>query len=373
MLVDFLVYDRGEQNSPMAKKTINPLDRALCDTAGAFLISDISGTALYGNETIAKRTGFSIGEIIGKNPGKLWGGQMSRSFYNKLWTSIENKYEPFVATVTNVRKDKTRYQELLAIAPIINTDKVVPDYFIAFQMSHLTNKEERERFQKEFVKVFSKKGTLSDEERLGYILRTLGSKYLVPKTGGKSLVEIFRETLVKPFEERFQARKNDLSLIIASQGDLKQFQVLYNKYRHIVFVYFMRHTKGNVEVAEDLTQDTFYRALRYLESFRPTNASYGTYLLRVAHNVLINSFRKKQFLALIDETIEDKSTGTFILPEDTLWQSSKLSEMEQKMLSLKYQDGFSINEIATMFSKSENAIKLQLSRARKKLRTVLEK
>jgi RNA polymerase sigma-70 factor (ECF subfamily) len=137
----------------------------------------------------------------------------------------------------------------------------------------------------------------------------------------------------------------------------------------------MRHIQGNVEIAEDLTQDTFYRALRYLESFRPTNASYGTYLLRVAHNVLINYFRKKQFLALIDvdETVADKAVDTCTLSEDTLWQSSKLLSNERRILSMKYQEGFSIHEIAAMLNKSENAVKLQLSRARKKLRNVLEK
>lgn len=353
-------------------ETADILNKALDNSLGVFLVSDPGGMALYANPATEKRTGFSVGEIIGKTPGKLWGGQMPRAFYNKLWSAIGDKQVPFVATVTNIRKDKARYPELLAIAPIIDTAKKTPDYFVAFQMSHLSGKTERERFEREFQKVFSKKGALNDEERLRYILQTLGSKYMEPKMEGKSLAEIFRETLVGPFEERFRARKVDHELILAAQTDPKQFQTLYNKYRHTIFIYFMRHTEGNVEIAEDLAQDTFYRALRYLENFRLTNASYGTYLLRVAHNVLINYFRKKQFLSLIDETIPDKSAPEVCqLSEDTLWQSQSLLATERKVLSMKYQEGFSIHEMATMLGKSENAVKLSLSRARKKLKSTL--
>ncbi|MDO8565608.1 MAG: sigma-70 family RNA polymerase sigma factor [Candidatus Moranbacteria bacterium] len=353
-------------------ETADTLNKALNSSLGVFLISDPSGTALYANLATEKRTGFSVGEIIGKAPGKLWGGQMPRAFYNKLWATIGEKQIPFVATVTNVRKDKARYPELMAIAPIIGKGKKTPDYFIAFEMSHLEGKAPRERFEREFQKVFSKKGALNDEDRLRYILQTLGSKHAAPRMEGKSLPEIFRETLVGPFEERFRARKVDHELILAAQTDPKQFQALYNKYRHTIFVYFMRHAEGNIEIAEDLAQDTFYRALRYLENFRLTNASYGTYLLRVAHNVLINYFRKKQFLSIIDETILDKVTPEVCqLSEDTLWQSPSLLTTERKVLSMKYQEGFSIHEIATMLGKSENAVKLHLSRARKKLRNTL--
>ena len=369
MQLGFLVYDTIVNKS---METADTLNKALNSTLGVFLISDPGGTALYANQATERRTGFAIGEIIGKTPGKLWGGQMPRAFYNKLWTAIGDKQVPFVATVTNVRKDKARYPELMAIAPIIEKGKKTPEYFIAFEMSHLEGKAERERFEREFQKVFSKKGVLNDEERLRYILQTLGSKHVAPALGGKSLPEIFRETLVGPFEERFQARKADHELILAAQTDPKQFQALYNKYRHTIFVYFMRHAQGNVEIAEDLAQDTFYRALRYLENFRLTNASYGTYLLRVAHNVLINYFRKKQFLSLIDETIADKMVSEVChLSEDTLWQSPNLLATERKVLSMKYQEGFSVHEIAITLGKSENAVKLLLSRARKKLRSSL--
>lgn len=353
-------------------ETAGVLNQALNTSLGTFFISDPGGMALYANTAIERRTGYAIGEIIGKTPGKLWGGQMPRSFYNTLWATIEGGHEPFVATVTNVRKDKTRYQELLAIAPIVKKGKTAPEYFIALQMGHLADRTERARFQKEFLKVFAKKNTASDEERLTFMLRSLGAKSSAPTTGGQSLAEMFRETLVAPFAERFRARTEDRELVLAAQADPQRFQALYDKYHHTVFVYFLRHVGGNVEIAEDLAQDTFYRAFRYFENFRLTNASYGTYLLRVAHNVLVNHFRKQQFLSLIEEpAAEEAAPATGQLSEDALWQSPILRDTERKVLAMKYQEGFSVHEIATTLNKSENAVKLHLSRARKKLRTLL--
>lgn len=348
------------------------LNQAFDASLGTFFISDPGGTALYANAAIERRTGYAIGEIIGKTPGKLWGGQMSRAFYDSLWLTIEGRRQPFVAAVTNVRKDKACYPELLAIAPIMKKNKAVPEYFMAMQMGHLGDEAHSERFRKEFLKVFANKSAESDAERLRFMLFALGSKYAAPAVDGQSLSEMFRETLVEPFAERFRARTEDRSLILAAQGDPKRFQALYDKYRRTVFAYFMRHIGGNAEIADDLTQDTFYRAFRSFENFRLTNASYGTYLLRVAHNVLVNHFRKRQFLSLVEEPVqEDMAAEAPQISEDALWQLPTLRAAERKILAMKYQEGYSVHEIATTLGKSENAVKLHLSRARKKLRTIL--
>jgi RNA polymerase sigma factor (sigma-70 family) len=72
------------------------------------------------------------------------------------------------------------------------------------------------------------------------------------------------------------------------------------------------------------------------------------------------------------ETAADETVETPSFSEDALWRSPKLGKTEQKILSMKYQEGFSVQEIAATLNKSENAVKLQLSRARKKLRAALK-
>lgn len=331
------------------------------------MLTDPAGIALYANEAAERRTGFSVGEVVGKAPGKLWGGHMPRAFYAKFWEAIEEKREPFVGTVENERKDKTRYEELLAVAPLLGQEETA--YYMAFQMSHLRDVRERSRFAEEFRKVFSER-RFTEKDRFSFMLKSLGAKQGAGMSEVSVVMEL-EEALVKPFAERFQARRADSALVLAAKADPEKFQAIYEKYRRSVLSHFLRHLQGDRELSEDLAQDTFFRALQYLHGFECSNASYGTYLLRVAHSVLLNHFRKKQ--PLFSENVPETAVfGVDPASDALLWQSKAVSEREQRLLRMKYQEGFSAKEIGTMLGKSENAVKLALGRARKKLRRSLE-
>jgi RNA polymerase sigma-70 factor (ECF subfamily) len=349
----------------------NTLEQAFSGTRAAVLLSGIDGIALYANDAVERKTGFSLGEVIGRTPGKLWGGNMPRAFYDELWETIEEKQEPFVAALTNTKKNKERYDEFLAIAPVFDEKHETLEYYLALQMSFLAPGEERERFERSFKDFFSRQSRLSAKGQLRFVADSIGASLGVSAPATQSLSEIFRDLLIAPFESRFAARREDRGLIMAAQKDAEQFSVLYEKYRNIVFSYFMRHVGGNADTAEDLMQDTFCRGFFYLDGFRLMNASYGTYLLRIAHNVLINHFRKKQPLNLLGDIPEDQPIEPAV-SDGTLWHSSHLSVSDQRMLAMKYREGYSFREIAGVFGVSENAAKLRLSRARKKLRSALQ-
>lgn len=349
-------------------ETPEQLNHAFESASGVFLLSDTAGSALYVNGSVERRTGFSVGEVVGKAPGKLWGGRMPRAFYDRLWTTIERRGAPFVGTVNNRRKDGTVYPELLAIAPLWSGGDDTAELFLALQVGEVGDAEARQRFSTEFRNLFTRGKDYSEAEILRWMMRSLGARYEAPETVTGNLANTLRKALVMPFEKRFRARKEDRLLIEAAQIDQAAFQTLYDKYRHTVFLYLVRHTEGNVEAAEDLTQDTFYRALRYLRNFRVTNASYGTYLVRIAHNVLVNFYRRRRELPLTDEIGQSEAAETAPAPEETILSTRSLLETERRVLGMKYVEGFSVHEIATTLNKSENAVKLVLSRARKKLR-----
>lgn len=349
----------------------NTFEQAFSGTRAAILLSGIDGIALYANDAVERKTGFSLGEVIGRAPGKLWGGNMSRAFYDELWETIEGKQEPFVAALTNAKKNGEKYDEFLAIAPIFDEQHEALEYYLALQVGCLAPGAERERFERSFKSIFDRRSRSSADESVRFIASSIGARYDVPVVEQKSLSEIFRNLLVTPFEDRFAARREDGALIMAAKEDSEQFRALYDKYRNTVFSYFMRHVNANPDVAEDLVQDTFYRGFLYLDGFRLMNASYGTYLLRIAHNVLINYFRKKQFFGLMEDVPQDR-TAESSFSEEMLWHSPYLSSIDQRVLAMKYREGYSIREIAGMLDVSENAAKLRLSRARKKLRGALQ-
>ncbi len=349
----------------------NTFEQAFSGTRAAVLLSGIDGIALYANDAVERKTGFSLGEVIGRAPGKLWGGNMPRAFYDELWETIEEKQEPFVAALTNAKKNKEKYDEFLAIAPVFDDQHETLEYYLALQVGCLAPGEERERFSRSFKKLFSKQSHSSADENLRFVADAVGTRFAVPAAGNRSLSEIFREMFVAPFESRFVARHEDKVLIMAAKEDSEQFRALYDKYRNTVFSYFMRHVNANPDVAEDLVQDTFYRGFLYLDGFRLMNASYGTYLLRIAHNVLINHFRKRQFFGLMEDVPQDRATES-LFSEEALWHSPHLSLPDQRVLAMKYREGYSLREIAGVFDISENAAKLRLSRARKRLRGALQ-
>lgn len=84
------------------------------------IITSPNGTILYANSLVEKTTGFSMGEILGANPS-LWGNQMPKKFYEKLWKTIQEK-KPISVKVTNRRKDGFLYNAILQISPVLDTE-----------------------------------------------------------------------------------------------------------------------------------------------------------------------------------------------------------------------------------------------------------
>ncbi|MCA9356934.1 sigma-70 family RNA polymerase sigma factor [Candidatus Nomurabacteria bacterium] len=164
----------------------------------------------------------------------------------------------------------------------------------------------------------------------------------------------------------------DAQLVANAKKDKEQFKALYKKYISKVYNYFWYRVGHDNDVAEDLAQETFVRAYLNLQKFKIQNASYFSYLLTIAHNILVNYYRKPKDLSLetfvevpeeVWSEIEDKDNA------QRLWYSiQKLNHNERDILYFKYRKGYQVKEIATILNKSENAIKLTLSRARKKLK-----
>ena len=165
--------------------------------------------------------------------------------------------------------------------------------------------------------------------------------------------------------------KDDSHLIKRAQKDREQFAALYTRYVNKVFNYFWYRVGHDQDIAEELTQETFVRAFKHIHNFKIGNTSYLSYLLTIAHNLLVNYYRSPKAISLesvgdvpqeIWEDLERKDEAKM------LWRAiQQLPVPERDILYLKYRRGYKIKEIAHIVGKSENAVKLVLSRARKKL------
>ncbi len=166
--------------------------------------------------------------------------------------------------------------------------------------------------------------------------------------------------------------KTDRTLIQEAKKNPNAFSALYEKYYQKIYNYFWYRVGHDVAVAEDLTQETFVRAYKALPRYKEAGKAYDSYLLTIAHNLLVNYYRTPKPISIEATGVEvPQEIWSDIEKKDNiraLWRAvQQLTPTEQNILYLKYKEGYRIAEIARIVGKSENAVKLVLSRARKKL------
>lgn len=164
----------------------------------------------------------------------------------------------------------------------------------------------------------------------------------------------------------------DEELIRAAQANPQAFEALYRQYREAVFRYLWFHVDRDTTLAEDLTQETFLKVFAALPNYRQRGSAYRTYLLTVAHNVLVSFFRKRAAVPLeAAERLADDPRERVLrhLEADRLWSVAvQLPTAERSALLLFYQQDRSIQDMARILGRTPNAVKLLLSRARRRLR-----
>jgi len=163
----------------------------------------------------------------------------------------------------------------------------------------------------------------------------------------------------------------DTRLVTIAKGNPREYEKLYIKYSDKVFNYFWYRTGHDKTLSEDLMQETFLRAFQHLNKFKIRGYSYLTYLLTIARHLLIDHYRKPT-----STPIEDVENVPYEITEDlerksdaeALWHAIQdLPTSSKDILLMRYQDEKSIKDIATITHSTENAVKLNLSRTRKRL------
>ena len=128
------------------------------------------------------------------------------------------------------------------------------------------------------------------------------------------------------------------------------------------------------EVAEDITQDIFIKAWEKRAQFDPKRGSLKNWLYGIALNAMRDHFRRQKHRATeeLDDTVADESdvkgdAAVAQLHEKILEQVRMLSPKEQDLLTLRYMQGLSIEDIAEVLHMRYSATKVALHRATKKL------
>jgi len=157
---------------------------------------------------------------------------------------------------------------------------------------------------------------------------------------------------------------------LARCGDSEAFGLLYDHYSTSVYR-FIYYRVGSVALAEDLMSETFFRALRSMSSFRWQGKDFGAWLMTIARNLTADHYksgRTRLEYATEDMSPHDSSTAG---PENAVLASmtnevllqalGELATEQQECLIMRFLQGLSIAETATVLGRSDGAVKqLQL-------------
>ena len=196
-------------------------------------------------------------------------------------------------------------------------------------------------------------------------------------------MEVNNQDIQKQFSVK---AKHDFKLIRAAvdNGDEKAYAELMHIYKKPVYHVVLKMVR-NQDDAEDLTIEAFAKAFRNLHKFNPEYA-FSTWLFRIATNNCIDFIRKNKIKTMsIDSAIKvdngDEITIDFrdndLNPAEHAVRNQKIEIMRhvvsrlpdkyQRLVSLRYFDELSYEEIATELKAPLGTVKAQLHRARELL------
>lgn len=172
------------------------------------------------------------------------------------------------------------------------------------------------------------------------------------------------------------------------QGDHDALEELIKRHKNRVFTYIVLIVK-NHQLAEDIFQDTFIKVIRSLKNGKYTeNGKFVSWVLRIAHNLIIDHFRKEKLLnttsnddteidlfnsqKYAEDNIEDKLVYDQIT-EDVRRLIDLLPEDQRQVIVMRHYMGLSFKEIAKQTDVSINTALGRMRYALINLRKLIEK
>jgi RNA polymerase sigma-70 factor (ECF subfamily) len=168
---------------------------------------------------------------------------------------------------------------------------------------------------------------------------------------------------------------------LAQQGDAEAFGMLYERCVDTVYRYIYVRV-GAAHLAEDLTSETFVRALRRIDSFSWQGRDIAAWFITIARNLITDNAKSARFrMEVTTADMLDADTRIDSAPEVEVLQRLRdtrlleavkgLKPEQAECVVLRFLQGLSLAETAEVLGKSEGAVKQLQLRAVRSLRREL--
>ena len=163
------------------------------------------------------------------------------------------------------------------------------------------------------------------------------------------------------------------------RGDVEEFKKIVEKYRGKAMAMAL-NILGNREDAEDACQETFLQTYRHLDRF-DIEKSFSNWLLSILYKRCLDQLRKRRRFFVFYKKAKHEAEGK--IRSQTLNPTiqnphipsflERLSPKERSSIYLWANEGFTSKEIAEVLKCSPNTARIHLHKARKKIKSLLEK
>lgn len=165
----------------------------------------------------------------------------------------------------------------------------------------------------------------------------------------------------------------ELMLAVAN-GELKKLSIIFDRY-HIRIYNFFNKMVQNKMVSEDLTQEVFIKVLKYRTSYK--NGNFTSWIYTIARNIFSSYYQKQKReraniieddILSSNETLETSSNNEEL---DYLQKSLlRLNEKDRELIIMHRFQEIKYEQIAEIIGSTENAVKVKMHRALKKLKEI---
>jgi RNA polymerase sigma-70 factor, ECF subfamily len=174
--------------------------------------------------------------------------------------------------------------------------------------------------------------------------------------------------------------KTDEELMLAyAQGDIRAFNALYQNQRGMLYRFILRSVHDRAS-AEELFQETWSRLIASRERYQ-VQAKFSTWLLQIAHNLIVDSFRRARPQAGVEETeavFRELDAPESERPERVMGEFEQrrrlqialaaLPQEQREAFLLRVEGGLGLEEIATVTGAGHETVKSRLRYALAKIR-----